>query len=125
MFLGQKPAKRIKIAPLRPENDIAFQLGPYMLDENSAYNLSDLHDSKNPASWTSALKQKKTDIRAFDDRHISPEQLSVRTNLIETARNTLVTGEAGTGKTFTQLSLIKTLNHRRFIGRLGIDLYYV
>lgn len=95
--------KRIKLAPLRPDGDISFQLGPYTIDENSH------HDSKNSKTWTEALAHTRTDIRTFDDSQISPEQLSVRSSLLSSVRNTLVTGEAGTGKTFTQLSLIKCL----------------
>lgn len=100
------PAKKQKLAPSRPEDDIPFQLGPYDIDFNFAQSY---HDSKDPVSWNESLIKQKKDIRNFDDSRITPDQIAIRTALLSSDRHTLITGEAGTGKTFLQLSLIKEL----------------
>lgn len=105
--------KRQKLAP-RPDNDIQFQMGPYVENDHP------FHDTKNSRTWTDALLALRKDIRAFDDSQISPEQAGIRNSLLETTRNTLITGEAGTGKTFVQLSLIKALKtNRQNVFRIG------
>ena len=104
-----QPAKKQKLAPSRPDHDIPFQLGPYDLDDSSASTEQSYHDSKEPSSWNESLTKQKQDIRNFDDSRITSDQIAIRTELLSSDRHTLVTGEAGTGKTFLQLSLIKEL----------------
>ena len=105
-----KPEPEIAV----PQNTIRVQIENYDADDHPYF------DTTQPSKIIAMIESNRASIRDFDDSGLSPEQTSVRDALLESTKTTLVTGEAGTGKTFVQLSLLKRLKlANRLVYRLG------
>lgn len=97
-----------------PQETLRVQLTDYDIDDHTYF------DTLKPDQIIATIEENRQSIRDFDDSRLTIEQLNVRNALLETDELTLVTGEAGTGKTFVQLSLLKQLKiANRLVYRLG------
>jgi len=100
--------KRVKADPTHPNDAIHLNVeSEYSADNHPFF------DTK----WTDKLKmeirKRAIDIKKFDDSKLTMEQTNVRDGLLDAASTCIVTGEAGSGKTYVQMSLIKRLKENK------------
>lgn len=107
--------KKARVDPVHPQNTIRLDVAQhYTADEHDHF------DTLKTDTLKRAVRKQATRIRDFDDSHITAEQELVRGELLEATSARLVTGEAGCGKTFVQISLIKQLKQRNHnVHRIG------
>jgi len=102
--------------------EIALPDNTERLDVLNDYHTDDhaFYDTLEPEALKKAVKKRAVKISNFDDSSITAEQLAVRDELMQSTSSRLVTGEAGCGKTFVQMSLIKNLKEAKAnVHRIG------
>ena len=109
--------KKLKADPVHPTDSIHLDV-----DEHYTVNENVYYDSVKSDLFLKQIKGQNKKIEDFNDSDISMEQQIIRDRLLclETRENMLITGEAGTGKTFVQMSLIKALKEaKQNVFRIG------
>lgn len=87
-----------------------FQLQPYVANAHDFYDTTEV----------TRLKMITKQNREREEFHLTPDQEKVLCRILDATDTLLVTGEAGTGKTYTQLASIQTLEDREVnVFRLG------
>lgn len=101
--------------PNRPDDSISLNISnTYQVHEHAFF------DTKQPEKFKRAIRKQAHRISDFDDSTLSVEQNNVRDMLLASSDTVLVTGEAGSGKTFVQLSTIKYLKEaNKNVFRIG------
>lgn len=91
--------KKLKADPVHPTDSIHLDV-----DEHYTVNENVYYDSVKSDLFLKQIKGQNKKIEDFNDSDISMEQQIIRDRLLclETRENMLITGEAGTGKTFVQ-----------------------
>jgi len=92
------------------------------IEKNYTANPHPHFDTLLPGALTAAVNKLAGRIGDFDDSNLTAEQLAVRDAVLTSAADIIcVTGEAGTGKTHTQLALLKRLKTdlRENVFRIG------
>lgn len=107
--------KKAKIDTPLPDNTERIDiLKDYHAEDHPFY------DTLEPESLKKAVKKRAVKISNFDDSNITDEQSTVLDELMLATSSRLVTGEAGCGKTFVQMSLIKHLKEAQAnVHRIG------
>ena len=107
--------KRLKDDPIHPDNSIHLNVeNEYTTDPHNFF------DTKKPESLKREIRKRAIDIKKFDDSKLTAEQANVRDSLLSSDTTCVVTGEAGSGKTYVQMSLIKQLKEKnQNIFRIG------
>ena len=99
--------KRAKLDPVHPTNSIHLNVDSSYTADAHAY-----YDTAMPDVLKKAVRSQTASIKNFDDSNLTSEQTDVRDALLTATSTMLVTGEAGTGKTHVQMSLIKVLKEQ-------------
>lgn len=100
--------KKVKSDPVHPADSIHLNVeADYTADEHKYF------DTKSPEKLKLRIRKHAVDIKKFDDTNLTKEQEQVRDALIDSSAMCIVTGEAGSGKTYVQMSLIKRLKENR------------
>ena len=107
--------KKARLDPIHPQETIRLDMEEhYTADEHPYF------DTLKTDVLKKAVRKQATKIRDFDDSNITAEQSLVREELLNATTARLVTGEAGCGKTFVQISLIKQLKQAKHnVHRIG------
>jgi energy-coupling factor transporter ATP-binding protein EcfA2 len=111
------PAKRVKLDPTHPLNSIHLDIeASYHADKHAYF------DTKEGEVLKLSVRKQTRSLRDFDDSNLSDEQQRVRLFLLDmtNTETVLITGEAGSGKTHVQLSVMKALKKEgRNVFRIG------